>query len=398
MKRDDTRKNRLYDCLSQNDAAMEICRSLNKKGYQAYFVGGLLRDILKGHTVPHDVDLATDAHPSVTQQWAEQRKIKTSLRGLSYGAIKLYVGASPIVVTTFRRERYEGDKPLIVFVKTIEEDAVRRDFTINAIYADCDGQLFDPMGGLSDLDAQRVQFVGDPAKRIQEDPFRMLRYFRLRGDFADLGQKIEVQIREAFRQFASCLCDISTQRKEQEMMKLFSAKAVYPILVDMQECGLLPYCLPPVDIGRLNRLEHLETLYGVSPSPFRRLAALGINGPKKPLLLWNRRWQRQLERLIHWVESGVAAHELAYRLGRQQALDILLVRAVSHDDTSDCDFFPRIEHASGQVFPVKAEDLMPQIKGKKLGQVLKRLERSWLESNFLLSRDELLERVRVDIK
>ncbi len=375
---------------------MEICQSLNKNGYQAYFVGGLLRDILKGHKVPHDVDLATDAHPSVTEQWARQQKVKTSLRGLPYGAIKLYVGDSPIVVTTFRRERYEGDKPLIVFVKTIEEDAVRRDFTINAIYADGDGHIFDPVGGLSDLDAQRVQFVGDAAKRIQEDPFRMLRYFRLRGDFANLEKKIEVQIREAFRQFASCLGHISPQRKEQEMVKLFSAKTVHPILVNMQECGLLPYCLPPVDIGRLNRLEHLERLYEVSPSPLRRLATLGINGSEKPLL-WSRRWQRQLEGLIHWVESGVAAHELAYRLGRQQALDVLLVRAVSHDDTSDCDFFSHIEHASGQVFPVKAEDLMPQIKGKKLGQVLKRLEKSWLESNFLLSRGELLERVRVDI-
>lgn len=382
---------RLRQSLAGRDGANHICRTLNGQGFQAYIVGGFVRDILHGKAAPGDIDLATDARPEVVQGWAEKEQIKFSIQGRPFGAIKLHLGPSPIVVTTFRREKLTGEGLSISFTKELLEDAARRDFTINAIYADWRGKVHDPVGGLSDLEARIVRFIGDPATRIQEDVFRILRYFRIRAGFANLNIPTEFNTLMSIKKFAKDVGKISPQRRGQELLKLLAEREVYSVLMEMQECGLLTHCLPHAAISRIGVLEQFETEWQTPPNPLRRLAVLGIDKPKT-LFQLARRSALRLDRLEHWIQNPAQPSELAYRLGSEEAVDIVLARAAIDGEKIDSNDHRVIEHAGQQRFPIRALDLIPRFKGRELGNVLKQLEKDWLDSDFMLSRRALLER------
>ena len=388
---------RLRQSLAHRDAASQICQTLNGQGFQAYIVGGFVRDILSGKAASGDIDLATDARPEVVQGWAKKNHIKFSIQGLPFGAIKLYLGPSPIVVTTFRREKLNGENLSISFTKKLSEDAARRDFTINAIYADWQGKIHDPVGGLSDLEVRIVRFIGDPETRIQEDAFRILRYFRIRAGFANLNIPTEFNTLMSIKKFAKDVGKISRQRKGQELLKLLAEREVYSVLMEIQECDLLPHCLPHAAIHRIRVLEQFENEWQTPPDPLRRLAVLGINKPKTFFQL-DRRSALRLDQLEHWIQNPAQPSELAYRLGSEAAVDIVLARAAIDGEKMASNGHRLIEHASQQRFPIRAVDLLPRFKGRELGNVLQQLETDWLDSDFMLSRRELLERASNETK
>ncbi|MDH3263709.1 MAG: CCA tRNA nucleotidyltransferase, partial [Paracoccaceae bacterium] len=154
-----------------------VMAMLRDAGHQALFVGGTVRNALLGHP-PGDIDIATDAVPERVMELAEAAGLRPVPTGLDHGTITVVVAHHEgIEVTTFRRDvETDGRRAVVAFSTHVEDDAARRDFTMNALYASAEGEVIDPLGGLPDLRARRVRFVGNAAERIREDYLRILRF------------------------------------------------------------------------------------------------------------------------------------------------------------------------------------------------------------------------------
>jgi len=157
-----------------------LCRVFADAGHQIWFVGGCVRNALIGAPVS-DLDLSTTARPDVSMQLAADAGLKVIPTGIDHGTVTVVVGDTPFEITTFRKDiATDGRRAVVTYANTMAEDALRRDFTMNALYADADGMIADPLGGLPDLHARRVRFIEDPDQRIKEDYLRILRFFAAR--------------------------------------------------------------------------------------------------------------------------------------------------------------------------------------------------------------------------
>ena len=163
-----------------------LCTALEQAGYQALFVGGCVRNGLIGAEV-QDIDIATDARPEKVIELSHAANLRPIHTGIEHGTITVIAQSRPLEVTTFRRDiETDGRRAVVAFADGIEEDAKRRDFTMNALYAGRNGEVLDPTGqGLDDLQARRLRFIGLPEDRIREDYLRILRFFRFHAWYAD---------------------------------------------------------------------------------------------------------------------------------------------------------------------------------------------------------------------
>ena len=162
-----------------------VMAALTRAGHRAYFVGGTVRNALMG-LEPGDIDIATDALPERVMALARAAGLKPVPTGVAHGTVTVVADGQGIEVTTFRRDvETDGRRAVVAFSELIEHDAERRDFTMNALYATASGEVIDPLGGLPDLEARRVRFVGEPRDRIREDFLRILRFFRFHAWYGD---------------------------------------------------------------------------------------------------------------------------------------------------------------------------------------------------------------------
>src|ERR1700746_2603900 len=256
---------------------LSVLEALSAGGAQARFVGGSVRDALLGRQIG-DIDIATPVPPERVIELLEKRGIKVVPTGLAHGTVTAIAGTPQrhFEITTLRRdvETY-GRRARVAFDADWAADAARRDFTINAIFLDPDGTVHDPVGGLADLRAHRVRFVGNPGTRIAEDVLRILRYYRFEARFGNgLG---DPQARAACRALAHLLANLSAERVAQELVKLLETSYPISALRMMLEDGVLSVILPVA--RRLDRLRHM---IAIEPEldPLRRLAALiEVDGP-----------------------------------------------------------------------------------------------------------------------
>src|SRR5437764_10640098 len=245
-------------------ATVAVLEALAEGGAAARFVGGSVRDALLGLRIG-DIDIATPARPERVIELLEKRGIKVVPTGLAHGTVTAIAGTPPrhFEITTLRRdvETY-GRRARVAFDADWAADAARRDFTINAIFLDPDGTVHDPVGGLADLQARRVRFVGDPATRIAEDVLRILRYYRFEARFgAGLG---DPPARAACGAMAHLLPNLSAERVAQELVRLLAVPDPVGALRMMQEDGVLSAILP--EATRLDRLQRLIALEASLPS------------------------------------------------------------------------------------------------------------------------------------
>ncbi|MCY4007073.1 MAG: CCA tRNA nucleotidyltransferase [Rhodobacteraceae bacterium] len=305
--------------------AVQVSHWLRDLGHDVYFVGGAVRDTLC-EMQASDVDLATDAAPEQIHAVADINGIKTSSFHSHLGAITLYFDNAPVTVTSLKRDHYVGDTLTVELTRSLHEDAARRDLTINAIYADIDGHIEDPVQGFEDLNRGIVRFIGCPHQRIGEDPLRILRYFRIRTGFCLWNRQTDDEILDAMRHRADRISDVSRERIGAEMQKLLNLPIIFPALVDMQTCGLLPHCLPGADISCIRRLEIYERQVAAEPDWHRRMVVLGVTDPKANLRL-RKSSARRLRRIGRWAAGAASLAELTGILGSQDALSVVLVRA-----------------------------------------------------------------------
>ena len=372
-----------------NAATQSVFAALSRDGALALLVGGCVRNALLGAPVS-DIDIATDATPQTVMSLAQDAGIKAIPTGIDHGTVTLVQDGIPHEVTTFRRDvGTDGRHATVAFSTRVEEDAARRDFTMNALYARADGTVLDPLGGMGDLTARRVRFIGEAGDRIREDYLRSLRYFRFHSWYGDASAGVDADALAAISENLDGLERLSRERVGAELIKLLSAPDPAPSVAAMHATGALTRLLPGADDRAMAPLVHVEGEAGIGASGIRRLAAIAEPETAQTLRLS----KVQLATLTRMREAAVgtmAPGEMGYRLGYDTALDAVLLRAALLEQPAAAGAVQEIARGAQARFPLSAKDLMPDLSGPALGAALAQLEARWIASGFTLSADALL--------
>ncbi|RYG91349.1 CCA tRNA nucleotidyltransferase [Loktanella sp. IMCC34160] len=373
----------------RSDGARRVCAVLTDAGYDAWFVGGCVRNAILNEPVA-DLDISTNARPEQVLALAQDKGLTAVPTGIDHGTVTVVVDHLPYEITTYRRDvATDGRRAVVAFADTIEEDAARRDLTINALYAGPDGRMVDPLGGLPDLLARRIRFIGDPFDRIREDYLRILRFFRFYAWYGDPAEGLDPDGLAACAELAEGVETLSRERIGHEVRKLLQAPDPGPALASIARCGVLMRILPGASAAQVPVLVHVEEEAGFGPGLIRRLVALGGEDADDRLRL-SKAEVREVDRVRAALESGAKPAELGYRHGLDTATDALLLRAVVENRTLTQDELAQAKAGAAAEFPIAAKDLMPDTTGPALGAALRALEDRWIASGFTLSRDELL--------
>lgn len=386
-----------------------VFAALNREGHEARIVGGALRNELMGLPVT-DIDFAVTATPEEVARLAEAAGLKPVPTGADHGTMTIVVEHMPFEVTTLRHDvETHGRHATVAFTRDWAADAARRDFTINALYADADGRIYDPLGGLADIRERRVRFIGSPKERIREDYLRILRFFRFAADYGE-GPPDAESLAACIEERAG-LARLSAERVRAELLRILTSRRPMAALGPMAESGLLISVLGGVvRLAHFERLSELEKALAQKPEAIRRLAALAVmvEEDAERLAARLRLSNAEAARLADLAEihadllagaNDHAARIALYRLGPERYRDhALLAWARAGDKPSDAArrrVFELPERWTPPEFPIKGQDLIAKglPPGPKLGERLRELERQWLASGLSLSRDELLGRL-----
>ncbi len=335
-----------------------------------------------------DIDIATDAHPEVVTKIATDAGFRVVPTGLDHGTVTVIVGGVAHEVTTLRRDvQTDGRYAVVAYSTSIAQDAARRDFTMNALYAQADGTLIDPLGGLPDLIARQVRFVGDATKRIEEDYLRILRFFRFHAIYGDPDRGIDPDGLSACAANLAGLDTLSRERVGAEMKKLLSAHDPAPALAAMEQSGVLAQVLPGASARAMPILVHLEE--GCPRGWLCRLAVIGGQNALERLRL-SRAEVSAHDHIRVGISSGSAPVALGWIHGATLAGDIVHARAALFETALPADWLADASRGAAAEFPVMADDLMPALQGAALGVRLRELQEKWLRSDLRLTRDQLL--------
>jgi len=378
----------------------ELLAALDSGGEEARVVGGAVRNALLGLPVG-DVDIATTALPEEVKRRAEAAGFKAVPTGIEHGTVTVVADKQPFEVTTLREDvETFGRHAKVAFGRDWRRDAERRDFTINALSVSRDGTIHDYVGGLADLDARRVRFIGDPERRIAEDYLRILRFFRFHAAYGE-GEPDPAGVAAAIAARAG-LDGLSRERVRMELMQLLVAKRATATLATITEAGLLQQVLGGVPlVASFTSLVKLEGELAPVPDAVRRLAALAVSVTedaerlRERLRLANAEYERLMAMADRWWAISAyategAGRELLYRLGRGRFIDrVLLAWARSSDGAADEHWRALAalpQRWTAPVFPLKAADLLARglAKGPRLGAALAAAEEAWIAADFPL--------------
>ena len=353
-----------------------LAAALGAEQGAARYVGGAVRDTLLGLPVA-DIDIATRHAPQEVVARLEAAGIKAIPTGIAHGTITAVSSGTVVEVTTLRRDlTTDGRHATVAFTGDWQEDAARRDFTMNALYADpLDGTVYDWFGGMDDLAAGRVRFIGDPYRRIAEDHLRILRFFRFHARF---GDAIDEAGLDACTDRANDLMALSRERIAAEMLKLLVARRAVSVVALMVERGILRPVLPEIaDVPALAALADREAQAGIAPDAIRRLAALIPREAADAVGARLRLSNADRKRLIAATEGpgDEGPRALAYRVGSQIATDRLLLAGESPQD---------VEGWSPPRLPISGGDLVARgiERGPEVARALRAIESRWLAEGF----------------
>ena len=366
------------------DGVQEINKEL-------YFVGGCVRNELLGKDVAEtDIDFATTAEPGDVVALANEKGWDVLTVGMAFGTVMVIVDGTSFDVTTFRKDiNNDGRYADVEYSENIAEDAKRRDFTMNALYVDRDGNMKDPLNGLRDLRKGTVRFIGNATQRIREDYLRMLRYFRMHAHYSKNKAVFDEAALEAIKSCAQYVVLLSRERIGKEIRNLLEADDPSRCLLKMEEVELLEKVLPCSRTDAVGRLANIQSVRGVKASPWAWLALLQPSDAAFELRL-SRAEERKFERISRCSTSSETAAALANKYGAEVANDVVLTRAAIRNEFPETDVFKTVKRAANAKFPIEAEDLMPEFAGQELGAELERLRSRWIESDFRMGKGDLL--------
>lgn len=371
-------------------ASVAVMGMLEQARKEAFFVGGCVRNALLNKPAS-DLDIATNARPAEVMLIAQTAGLKVIPTGIDHGTVTVIHGTTAFEITTYRRDvATDGRHAVVAFSDTIFDDARRRDFTMNALYADANGQVFDPLGGLADLLARRVRFIDDAAQRIAEDHLRILRFFRFHAWYGNPDNGMDADGLAACAMGAQGIAKLSKERIGAEMRKLLAANDPAPATAAMAQSGVLLQILPGADPRALPVLVHLEQRIALPPHWLRRLLVLG--GEDVPAYLRLSNADAKILRTSRTImETGMSPAKAGYLYGQDAAQNAILgMAAVLCADVNPQDL-AEIQRGMQATFPVSARDLMPAYTGKTLGDKLKHLQEKWFKSGLTAKKAELLD-------
>ena len=347
------------------------------------YVGGCVRDALMGIEA-HDVDLATRHAPSEVVLRLKDAGIRTVPTGIEHGTVTAVLDSGSVEVTTLRKDvATDGRRATVAFATEWKDDAARRDFTINALYAHPETfEVSDYFGGLDDLAARRVRFIGDAHERIREDHLRILRYFRFHARFG--SEPANEEAVAACRELAPTLKGLSRERVGWELQNLLALPDPSPTIARMAELGVLAVVLPEtggVQVNRLARLVTAEREAGIEPDAIRRLASLLPPDPScaeqvaSRLRLSNAQKKRIKLDAARTEADTANPRALAYREGIEIARDRLLLLDASVSDLRGWDV---------PALPIKGGEIVAAgvCAGPQVAKVLRTVESRWIDEGF----------------
>jgi poly(A) polymerase len=396
-----------------SDARLQrVLAALAAEGGETRVAGGTVRNALLDEPVG-DMDVATTEVPARVVELARRAGLEVHPTGLDHGTVTVVAkdgdGPKTFEVTTLRIDvETFGRHAQVAFTDDWTADAQRRDFTMNALYCDGAGTVFDPVGGFPDILERRVRFVGEPAERIREDFLRILRFFRFQarygqGDPDAHGLAACVALQEGLE-------TLSAERVRQEMLKLLVAPGAVPVLRVMVETGIAARILPTVhDLARVARMAEIDAEHGLEPDPVLRLAAIALARPgdaatlRRSLRLSNAEYAR-LQHLAQSVPPtpslrGNERRIVLYQMdpqGYRDAVRFAWSRNRSAFTTEDWAELLRLpEHWAVPRFPVSGADLSSRgvPPGPEMGRILKRLEDWWMAAGFPADKHAVLEQL-----
>ncbi len=379
----------------------KLLEAFGNDGRKLRFVGGAVRDSLLGIEVV-DIDAATSLLPSQVQELLEKSKIRCIPTGIKHGTVTALVDDRSFEITTLRRDiSCDGRHAEVEFTSDWHEDAMRRDFTMNALYLAPDGELFDYTGGIEDVKSGSVRFIGDAKERIAEDYLRILRLFRFYAYYGK--QHLEAVSLAACKEAAPQINSLSGERIQHEMLKLLTAQAPFSAIALMQDIKIIPHVFG----FSINLKEQITQLKSAQLRLAYLLLCAGIPAADA-LKILSVRWKlsnefkKLLELLISHIDdiypsiSIAGQKHLIRTLGKEIFTSLVMLKTALAEDIN---YASMLELAAGwqiPIMPVTGSDLLEKgiAQGKELGQKLKQMEILWEKSNYELDREELLKNLK----
>ena len=386
----------IKESLTQFPNALSLCQLLLNEGGQVRFIGGAVRDVIIGRKVA-DIDLATDLIPDKVERILEKNSIKYLSLGKAFGTITAIVNDQKIEITTLRKDiEFDGRHAKVSFSNNWKEDALRRDFTINAMSADLEGNVYDYFGGLEDLKQNIVRFIGNPEQRIAEDYLRILRFFRFSAYFA---KEIDEEGLAACVKYADKFSSISVSRFKVEMSKIFINPNGFKMIELMQKHKILPCGEGAVIYFR--KLKAVTEVFNHKSSELMNFAAI-LRGFAQPELIINNSAFSSIEAklLEELVFSDIKIFDieslkLNWQKYKYNFQAVILINLAVNDTELKQELKENLDRlfVKGiQALPIRGKDLVEiGIKpGKKMGELLFIAEKLWYKNEFNISKEELM--------
>ena len=367
----------------------ELMRLLSSSGKECYIVGGAVRDLLLGYKKFKDVDITTSLSVEQLKQIFDQNQIRFDDRALKYGCLTVSNQKRNFQITSFRKDiRTFGRAADIEFVENIEEDAKRRDFTINAIYCSYSGQIIDPLGNLEDLNKIKLDFIGDPEFRIKEDYLRILRFFRFVAVLDLKDENIASNKLPIIKKHINGISDLSYERVASEIRKILLARSPSFSLKLMNKVDLYSKLFGSYSQSALLKLEELEKRFNLTPSLVRRLLALEMKTSIPLMIKKEKKYFNQLNNLLGLDHNP---DYLGYKLGEKASIDFLIIREVKEGFIITTKDIEKIKKASRKIFPIKFSDVHPLTNNlNTTKEKINLMETFWIGSGFKASKEKLL--------
>ncbi|MBP5399666.1 MAG: CCA tRNA nucleotidyltransferase [Alphaproteobacteria bacterium] len=393
--------------IADNPEIFKIFDIVRNCGGVIRFVGGAVRDAIAGRK-SFDIDLSTDLSPEELLEACEDAGVKTVPIGLKFGTLGVLINGNVLEITSLRKDvSTDGRHAVVEFTDDWKEDASRRDLTINAVYADEKGNVFDYYDGISDLEKGLVRFIGDADQRIKEDYLRILRFFRFHSLFAKT--KYDKKALKACVDNREGLEKISIERIRDELIKIILTPNAPKVFATMFENDILHNWLGKSEyLSNLQFLINMEEAYGLEPCYLRRFFVLYF--PDKELAeniaVRLHMTKKQKEKMMKLADNSIGVENISeeklrrkiiYQYGKEICFDKLLIESARKQVVPENmgQVLKAIENAKEDVFPVSGRDVIKlrQVEGAQVGAILDKLEKMWLDSDFSLSKEELLKQI-----
>ena len=371
------------------------------------YVGGCIRKILNNEEID-DIDLATNLKPDETINALKSSQINFYESGIEHGTITANINGKNFEITSLRKDvSTDGRHANVEFSESWHEDASRRDFTINSIYADLDGNLYDPFNGKEDLEKKIIKFIGDPEKRIKEDYLRILRYIRFSLNYSNLNHQDSVK--KIIKQNISGISKISSERLLSELKKIFNSSGILKLHSDNFSLEIIQIIFPQLkNIKILKKLNKYAEKYNFQKDFIFLIAILIIddtdnceyflykfkisNEDKKRIMFIKNFYSKPLEKNFF---SEKNLWKVLYNDGKKSLMDLInfsIIRSKKDDDKKLIKLKDFFNNQSPPIFPIKARELIGKYnlkEGRELGQKLKQIENLWIENDFKIQQKDI---------